>query len=98
MARADGPWEEARRPAFDPMLDLARLPLELGYVLMFTVVWPLAPLCCLIVSMLEQRTAALRLTVGCQRPATGLRCDGLGTGRARSVNIASYWTRSPLSV
>ena len=82
MANADAIAEEARRPVYDPMLDLARVSLEFGYVLMFTVVWPLAPLCCLLISALEQRTAALRLTVGSQRPATGLRCDGLGTGDA----------------
>ena len=82
MANADGLADEARRPIYDPMLDLARASLEFGYVLMFTVVWPLAPLCCLLISVLEQRTAALRLTVGCQRPATGLRCDGLGVGDA----------------
>jgi hypothetical protein len=49
---------------------------------MFTVVWPLAPLCCLPISALEQRASAMRLTVGCQRPAAGLRSDGLGTGNA----------------
>ena len=44
--------------------------------------WPLAPLCCLLISALEQRVAALRLTVSSQRPATSLRCDGLGTANA----------------
>ena len=33
------------------MLDLARVSLEFGYVLMFTVVWPLAPLACLLLSV-----------------------------------------------
>jgi hypothetical protein len=49
---------------------------------MFTVAWPLAPLACLLVSMLEQRAAAIRLTVCCRRPASGLRCNGLGHGNA----------------
>ena len=49
--------DEARRPVYDPMLDLARLALEFGYVMMFTVVWPLAPLACLVISALEQRYA-----------------------------------------
>ena len=70
----------ARR--YDPTLDLARLALEFGYLLMFTVVWPLAPLCCLLISCLEQRAAAVRLTIVCQRPAVGLRSNGLGTGDA----------------
>ena len=82
LAHADGLAGEAKRPVYDPMLDLARLSLEFGYVLMFTVVWPLAPLCLLLVSVLEQRASALRLTVSCQRPTSGLRCDGLGTGDA----------------
>ena len=43
------------------MLDLARLSLEFGYVLMFTVVWPLAPLAALLISALEQVRPRLRL-------------------------------------
>ncbi len=53
--------DEARRPAYDPMLDLARLALEFGYVMMFTVVWPLAPLACLLISALEQRCVPVAL-------------------------------------
>lgn len=49
---------------------------------MFTVAWPLAPAACLAISMLEQRCAAVRLTVCCRRPAVGLRSNGLGTGNA----------------
>ena len=40
-----------RMHRYDPMLDLARVSLEFGYVLMFTVVWPLAPLACLLLSV-----------------------------------------------
>ena len=54
LSHADGPNDEGRRPVYDPMLDLARLSLEFGYVLMFTVVWPLAPLCCMLVCAIEQ--------------------------------------------
>ena len=53
--------EESRRPVYEPLLDHAKIALEFGYVLMFTVVWPLAPLACLGISALEQRAAALRL-------------------------------------
>eukprot|EP00966_Prymnesium_polylepis_P025744 593575-Prymnesium_polylepis.1 len=35
---------------------------------MFTVVWPLAPLACLVISALEQRAAACRLCISCRRP------------------------------
>lgn len=78
---ADSLMDEARRPEFDTMLDLARLSLEFGYVLMFTVVWPLAPLAALLISALEQRASCVRLTVATRRPA-GPRCSGLGTGDA----------------
>ena len=78
---SDSLLEESRRPEFDTMLDLARLSLEFGYVLMFTVIWPLAPLASLLISGLEQRATCVRLTVGSQRPA-GPRCSGLGTGDA----------------
>ena len=78
---ADSLLDESRRPEFDTMLDLARLSLEFGYVLMFTVVWPLAPLAALLISALEQRASCVRLTVASRRPA-GPRCSGLGTGDA----------------
>jgi hypothetical protein len=78
---ADSLLDEARRPEFDTMLDLARLSLEFGYVLMFTVVWPLAPLAALLISALEQRASCVRLTIASRRPA-GPRCSGLGTGDA----------------
>ena len=86
-------------PAYDPMLDLARLALEFGYVMMFTVVWPLAPLACLLISALEQRAAAVRLTVACQRPSTGLRCNGLGTGDAWfDIFVFLAWLSIPINV
>ena len=50
--------EEGAKPPYDPLLDCARVALEFGYVLMFTVVWPLTPLACLVISALEQRAAA----------------------------------------
>ena len=61
VVTADSLLDEARRPEYDTMLDLARLALEFGYVLMFTVVWPLAPLAALLISALEQARLRLRL-------------------------------------
>ena len=90
---------EARRAPYDPMLDLARLALEFGFVVMFTVVWPLAPLACLLISALEQRAAAVRLTIACQRPAAGLRCNGLGTGDAWfDIFVFIAWLSVPINV
>ena len=98
LAYIDGVADEGRRPVYDPMLDHARATLEFGYVVMFTVVWPLTPLCCLIISALEQRAAALRLTVACQRPASGLRCEGLGTGNAWfGVLTLLSWVSVPIN-
>ena len=81
MSEADSLLEESRRPVYEPLLDHAKIALEFGYVLMFTVVWPLAPLACLGISALEQRAAALRLAVGCRRPVSEP-CRGLGAGNA----------------
>ena len=81
MLAADSLLDESRRPEFDTMLDFARLSLEFGYVLMFTVVWPLAPLASLGISLLEQRCSCVRLAVATRRPP-GPRCSGLGTGDA----------------
>ena len=81
MIEADSLLEESRRPVYEPLLDHAKIALEFGYVLMFTVVWPLAPLACLGISALEQRAAALRLAVGCRRPVSEP-CRGLGAGNA----------------
>ncbi|KAL1503425.1 hypothetical protein AB1Y20_011914 [Prymnesium parvum] len=78
---ADSLVDEGAKPPYDPLLDYAHLALEFGYVLMFTVVWPLAPLACLLLSALEQRAAACRLCVSSRRPIPH-RCNGLGTGNA----------------
>ena len=98
LVHADGLAAEGRRPTYDPMLDHARLALEWGYALMFTVVWPLAPLCCLLISALEQRSAAVRLCVSCQRPSSGLRSDGLGTANAwLHVLTLLAWVSVPIN-
>ena len=90
---------ESRKQTYEPMLDLARLALEFGYVMMFTIVWPLTPLACLLISALEQRASAVRLTVASQRPRAGLRCNGLGTGDAWfDIFIFLAWLSIPINI
>mmetsp|Transcript_16844 Transcript_16844/g.50547 ORF Transcript_16844/g.50547 Transcript_16844/m.50547 type:complete len:370 (-) Transcript_16844:123-1232(-) len=64
---------------------------------MFTVVWPLAPLACLVISALEQRAAACRLCISCRRPVAH-RCNGLGMGNAwYGVFVFLTWLSVPVN-
>ncbi|KAJ1634258.1 hypothetical protein T492DRAFT_865462, partial [Pavlovales sp. CCMP2436] len=78
------PFAEAERPPYDPFLDSARLVLQFGYAILFAVVWPLAPLACLLCAAAESRCAAFRLAALSQRPVA-VRVGGLGAGDAWAV-------------
>lgn len=52
-----------------------------GYCALFTVVWPLTPLVCLLCAAVESRCAAFRLAALSQRPVP-MRVGGLGAGDA----------------
>ena len=60
--------EQAAMGAYDPILDYAGIVIQFGYVIQFSVVWPLAPLVCSLHTMFRLRSNTLRLARCSTRP------------------------------
>ena len=60
--------EEAGMAPYDPILDYAGCVIQYGYVVYFSVSWPLAPLVCALHTMFRLRSNTLRLTKLSMRP------------------------------
>lgn len=56
---------------------LNRLTIVAGYMCLFSVAWPLAPLCFLVNNWVELRSDALKITMSCRRPVPW-RADSIG--------------------
>ena len=67
--RALDVWEQARRVPFDEASSYIALVLQFGYVTLFTVAWPLAPLCAVLHNAIQSRIMFSNLCVSTRRPA-----------------------------
>ena len=59
---------EAQMGPFDPILDYAGVVIQYGYVVYFSVTWPMAPLVCALHTAFRLRSNVLRLTKCSMRP------------------------------
>ena len=69
--------EEATLPEYDVTADLREMCIQFGYIALFSVVWPLMPLCYFINNWFELRGDAFKLTVESRRP-NPQRADTIG--------------------
>ena len=68
---------EADLEIYDVYDDLREMVLQFGYLTMFSVIWPLAPVSFLINNWIELRADAVKICVEMQRP-TPMRADSIG--------------------
>lgn len=69
--------EEASLPEYDVTSDLREMAIQFGYLSLFSVVWPLTPLCYFINNWIELRGDTFKLTVESKRP-NPQRADSIG--------------------
>ncbi|KAJ3187069.1 hypothetical protein HDU85_007107 [Gaertneriomyces sp. JEL0708] len=69
--------EEFERPEYDVEMDYSELAIQFGYVVLFSVAWPLAPLACLLNNFLELRADAFKICRATRRPVPQ-RADNIG--------------------
>jgi len=69
--------EEAALPEYDVQTDLREMVIQFGYLSLFSVVWPIMPLCFFINNWVELRGDIFKLTKECKRP-TPQRADSIG--------------------
>ena len=69
--------EQASLPDYDVQTDLREMVLQYGYLSLFSVVWPLMPVCFFINNWIELRGDTFKLTVESRRP-TPERADSIG--------------------
>jgi hypothetical protein len=69
--------EEAVLPSYDVTSDLREMCIQFGYLSLFSVVWPLTPVCYFINNWIELRGDTLKLTVESRRPNPA-RADSIG--------------------
>jgi len=69
--------EEADLPEYDVTSDLREMCIQFGYLSLFSVVWPLTPLCYFVNNWIELRGDTLKLTVESRRPNPA-RADSIG--------------------
>lgn len=55
--------EEMQRPEFDVAVEYSEMIVQYGYVMLFSVIWPFAPICCLVNNFLELRSDALKIAI-----------------------------------
>ncbi len=68
---------EAELDVYDVATDLREMVVQYGYLSLFSVVWPLAPVSFIINNWIELRSDAVKICVEMQRP-TPLRADSIG--------------------
>ncbi|KAL8762893.1 MAG: hypothetical protein Q9184_001189 [Pyrenodesmia sp. 2 TL-2023] len=69
--------QEAELDVYDVATDLREMVVQYGYLSLFSVVWPLAPVSFIINNWIELRSDAVKICVEMQRP-TPLRADSIG--------------------
>ncbi|RVX74526.1 hypothetical protein B0A52_01652 [Exophiala mesophila] len=69
--------EEAALPEYDVTTDLREMCIQFGYLSLFSVIWPLTPVCYFINNWIEIRGDTFKLTVESRRP-TPERADSIG--------------------
>jgi anoctamin-10 len=74
LRRARG---QATRPAYNVQDDIAEMVIQFGYLVLFSSVWPLAPVGFFMNNWIELRSDFLKICVDHQRPAP-IRSDGIG--------------------
>eukprot|EP00004_Rigifila_ramosa_P028023 TRINITY_DN9359_c0_g1_i1.p1 TRINITY_DN9359_c0_g1~~TRINITY_DN9359_c0_g1_i1.p1 ORF type:complete len:810 (-),score=146.53 TRINITY_DN9359_c0_g1_i1:6-2435(-) len=70
-------FEESRMERYTTYEDFAEMAVQFGYVVMFSCVWPLAPVAALLNNFFELRSDAVKICVNKQRPVP-LRSDTIG--------------------
>lgn len=68
---------EATMEVYDVTTDFREMVVQYGYLALFSIVWPVAPLSFLINNWIELRTDAVKICISTQRPAPW-RADGIG--------------------
>ena len=69
--------EEAALPEYDVQSDLREMVIQFGYLSLFSVVWPVMPVCFFINNWVELRGDIFKLTKECKRP-NPQRADSIG--------------------
>lgn len=69
--------EEANLPEYRLFVEYAEMAIQFGYVVLWTVVWPISPLFSFVNNFFELRTDAIKLTKHSRRPIPA-RCDSIG--------------------
>jgi anoctamin-10 len=69
--------EEAALPEYDVQTDLREMVIQFGYLSLFSVVWPVVPVCFFINNWVELRGDIFKLTKECKRP-NPQRADTIG--------------------
>ncbi|KIK58655.1 hypothetical protein GYMLUDRAFT_202492 [Collybiopsis luxurians FD-317 M1] len=69
--------EEAALPEYDVFGDYSEMVIQFGYVVLWSTIWPLAPVMALLNNILELRSDAFKITVHERRP-TPVRTDTIG--------------------
>ncbi|KZP01835.1 DUF590-domain-containing protein [Calocera viscosa TUFC12733] len=69
--------EEAALPDYELFGDYAEMATQFGYVVLWSVAWPLAPLCALVNNWVEIRSDAFKLTAHYRRPLP-MRAETIG--------------------
>ena len=68
---------ESELDVYDADDDLREMVVQFGYLSLFSVVWPLVPVCYLVNNWIELRSDAVKIAVEMQRP-NPFRADGIG--------------------
>ena len=69
--------QEAELDTYDVSVDLREMVVQYGYLVLFSVIWPLTPISFIINNWIELRSDAIKICVEMQRP-TPLRADTIG--------------------
>lgn len=87
---------ESEQDSYDPYNDYHTLTVQFGFVVMFSILWPLMPLVCMLINSLKMRSDGVRLVRTLKRPVPR-KSNGIGHWRmvvyafaliAISVNVA----------
>ncbi|OAA62328.1 Anoctamin/TMEM 16 [Cordyceps fumosorosea ARSEF 2679] len=68
---------EYEMDVYDVTEDYREMVMQFGYLNLFSVAWPLAPICFLVNNWVELRSDALKITTSCRRPVPW-RADSIG--------------------
>lgn len=69
--------EEAKRPEYRLFVEYAEMAIQFGYIVLWTLIWPISPLFSFVNNFFELRTDAIKLIKHSRRPIP-TRCDSIG--------------------